>query len=293
MKEQAIERPVDLPDFADPPVVEVVLSMQFSELRRYCSIHAGLLWTHYRKRGFSKFEEHNPLPQVFETFGPQQIRPLKVSVLPPGEAPSLRTWFLKDEGNELVQIQSDRFVHNWRRDGDDDTYPRYEKIRSEFFDEVKDLEEFFATEQIGAIEPNQCEVTYVNIIQIDDDIWGHPERIFKMCSELRPEVKDPNARLPTIEDVRSTYRFILENKENKPIGRLIATFQPGISQSEKRVFRLELTARGTPPSPNLQGAREFFDFGRDAIVRGFAAITTREMHDQWGRKTNDGFLYRL
>ena len=37
-------RPEDLPDFRDPPLVEVVLGVQFATVAGFGSVHAGLLW---------------------------------------------------------------------------------------------------------------------------------------------------------------------------------------------------------------------------------------------------------
>ena len=38
----------DLPDFTDPPLIEVILSIQFSALARLKSAHIGLLWERLR-----------------------------------------------------------------------------------------------------------------------------------------------------------------------------------------------------------------------------------------------------
>ena len=43
-------RPPDLPDFAKPPVAEVVLSLQFSSLSSLTTAHVGLLWRRFRDR---------------------------------------------------------------------------------------------------------------------------------------------------------------------------------------------------------------------------------------------------
>lgn len=50
-------RPPDLPDFAKPPVAEVVLSLQFGALSSLTTAHVGLLWRKYRDL-FPLIEEH-------------------------------------------------------------------------------------------------------------------------------------------------------------------------------------------------------------------------------------------
>lgn len=277
-------RPIDLPEFEKPPVVEVVLSLQFSELRKYRSLHAGLLWSRYRDSGFKEYSEHPPLERRFEIFGPEEeIRQPSLKLVPADEVRPFRIWFIKEEGGELIQLQADRFVHNWRKTGESQNYPRYERIKERFFEEIKELQAFFDEEGIGQIQPNQCEVTYVNLISFDGDVWTNPEAALKVLSDVRLNPDDSNARLPTLEDAQYSARFVLADDKKEPIGRLIVSAQPAISTDGNRMLRLELTARGAPFRPDLDGASQFFDFGREAVVRGFTALTTAQMHKIWRR----------
>ncbi len=285
MQDLSAIRPIDLPEFENPPVVEVVLSLQFSELRKYQILHAGLLWGRYRDSGFKEFSEHAPLEPRFETFGPEEeIRQPGLKIVSGDEMRPLRIWFIKEGGGELIQLQADRFVHNWRKTGESQNYPRYERIKERFFEEIKELQAFFDEEGIGQIQPNQCEVTYVNLISFDDDVWTNPEAALKVLSEVRLNPDDSNALLPALEDARFSARFVLvADDQNEPIGRLIVSAQPAISTDGSRMLRLELTARGAPFRPDLDGASQFFDFGREAVVRGFTALTTAQMHKIWRR----------
>ncbi len=277
------ERPADLPEFDNPPVSEVVLSVQFSELQKYRLIHVGLLWDRFRRSGFNDFSEHLPLEQRYETFGPQETPQPKLKIITSKEMPMPRFWFIKEGGNELVQVQADRFVRNWRKIGPEEVYPRYEKIRDSFFDELSDLQAFFDEQDVGKIQPNQCEVTYVNLISFDGDTWENPHVALKVFSKSTLDSDDGSARLPKFENANYSARFILSNEQGEAIGRLIVSLRPAISPDELRVLRLEITARGAPITPDLEGVGRFFDFGRDAIVRGFTAITTNEMHELWER----------
>jgi hypothetical protein len=38
------DRPIDLPDFTNPPVTEVVLGVQFNSIERFLAPHVGLFW---------------------------------------------------------------------------------------------------------------------------------------------------------------------------------------------------------------------------------------------------------
>lgn len=282
------KRPENLPDFDRPPLVEVVLGVQFSDLTDYRTHHAGLLWDKHFRTEFPRCVERRPIDAVFETFGAvSQGQPrLQVQVL---EAPGPvlpRLWFINDDDTELVQIQADRFLHNWRRSEKKGPYPRYEPIREHFFQELANVQSFFEEEKIGAIEPNQCEVTYVNHISLPDgsDPWAQIRRIFRFWGSFDAVPLERGAQLPTAEDARFSLRFVIGDlNSGEPLGRLHIEGQPVIAGEDERVIRLNLTARGRPETPTFQGVADFLDAGRDAIVRGFAAITTAEMHELWER----------
>ncbi len=150
-----------LPDFADPPVIEVALSVQFESLSGFGTPHIGLLWSEFRNE-FPRTEEHPPRPSVIERFGVRRAPKTDFRVEAAFPVPQCR--FLNDRGTELIQIQQDRFVHNWRKVGQGDVYPRYEFVRRRFEEELGIFHRFLARENLGELIPNQCEVTYVNHI---------------------------------------------------------------------------------------------------------------------------------
>ena len=105
-----------LPDFERPPVIEVALSVQFKRLEALRSAHLGLLWAKFRPEGFPRTEDHAPLEPAFERFDPNLLRTqLGIEVRASDLPPLPRVWFLNEAGSELIQIQRDRFVHNWRK----------------------------------------------------------------------------------------------------------------------------------------------------------------------------------
>ena len=61
-------RPATLPDFDSPPVIEVVLGVQFERITELRTVHAGYLWDVFRN-DFPHAQEHPPLNPTFETFG--------------------------------------------------------------------------------------------------------------------------------------------------------------------------------------------------------------------------------
>ena len=273
-------RPATLPDFERPPVIEVVLGVQFERIAGLQTVHAGYLWDVFRK-DFPHVQEHPPLSPNFETFGTKPAGDNVRLELISGPLPFPRLWFLNDAQTQLIQFQPDRFIHNWRKVREGDVYPRYEKIKEHYLNELTMLEQFFRARQLGELRPNQCEVTYVNhIVSAEgENLCAQPELVFRFFQkEFAPHVLD------RLEDASFQIRFVLSSGDQQPIGRLLVTAQPAVSSEGKPIIALTLTARGSPSGPALEAASEFMDFGRDKIVRGFAELTTEAMHGRWGKK---------
>ncbi len=172
--------PTLLPDFERPPLTEVVLGVQFEPLPGFGSIHAGLFWERICER-FPQVRERPPLPAVIERSGGRSSRALKVQWQVVDEPLPTRYWFLNDKGDQLIQLQPDRFLYNWRKRNGQDADPRYESIRSSFESELGRFRSFLAEEQIPQPVPNQCEVTYVNHI-----FPGTDHQPLVVVSDLRP-----------------------------------------------------------------------------------------------------------
>jgi len=270
-----------MPDFRDPPVVEVALSVQFDSLSKLRTPQMGLLWQEFRDR-FPKTEEHAPLDMAVERFGAPQ-RPKGVARIKMLEGPPVpRCWFLNEAGTELIQIQHDRFVRNWRKAGTDAEYPRYEHIRGAFESELRSFSAFVEREQLGAFAPNQCEVTYVNHIVAGKSWTTHAEldRVVTVC---RRSFSDPFLDRP--EDAGMRLRFLIPDDGGQPIGRLHVAIDSGYrTKDDQPLFVLNLTARGAPRGDGLGGVMGFLDLGREWVVRGFASLTTQTMHREWGRR---------
>jgi uncharacterized protein (TIGR04255 family) len=279
-------RPADLPDFEKPPLVEVVLSVQFSDLRGYRSVHHGLLWDRKFRDSFPQFAEHAPLDPVFETFGPRSAeRPrFRLEQMPGPPVP--RLWLMNIDKSHLIQVQVNRFLHNWRRIETGAGYPRYEILKDRFFQELDVFSQFVEAETLGNIEYNQCEVTYVNIITLPggQDVRIQPERVFRSFAHIEAGKSSQGAGLPRLENVQFVWRYIFEDATGEPAGRLFISCQPGLGADQTPLLRLDLTARGAPASTSLEGVADFLDLGRDVIVRAFTAITTSEMHQIWKRR---------
>ncbi len=271
-------RPANLPDFTDPPVNEVVLGVQFGGLERFLAPHLGSVWDLFRDE-FDRVEEHPPLVPTFETFGqnPRGNVMMSLQVMATPDLP--RIFYLNQDRTKLIQIQRDRFIHNWRKVGDSDTYPRFEGILDTFTRRFGRFVSFVTDHDLGRIQPNQCEVSYINHIVVPTD-----DTAFNVANVLLDGIV-PGANLPDLglpEDGRLLLRYIIRRDDGSPCGRLIVNSEPARRADEKRIIQFTLTARGAPSEPTTQAVTDFLTSGREYIVRSFKALTSSAMHRKWG-----------
>jgi uncharacterized protein (TIGR04255 family) len=272
-------RQSDLPEYNRPPVSEVVLSLQFEPIEGLKTPLFGLLWQRFREY-LPEIEEHPPLPHTVEQFGAPVLP--RINVVVEERPPVPRVWFLTSEKTQLVQVQQDRFTHNWRKVTGQEPYPRYVSIRQKFKEEVTNLIEFLREENVGTMRINQCEVTYVNQIE-PGGLW---ERFGDVSTVLLNwKGLPPGSFLPEAENVGVNTRYVIPDDSGRPLGRLHVVFQPAWKKADySPIFTMSLTARGRPLSEDLEGAFAFLDLGHVWIVKGFADLCTQTMQDKaWER----------
>lgn len=270
----------ELPDFARPPLNEVVLSVQAKPIEGLSAAHLGLFWAEIRKH-FPQVQEQPALEPQTEVFGERAEQPSTppLRLLERPETP--RCWFISEDGRQLIQLQRDRLIHNWRKIEDDDDYPRYETIRKSLVGELELFQGFLRREKLATFEPNQCEVTYINHV-MPSGVWeqqGQLERVFSVWS--RPPGEFP----PEPEDGRFGIRYIIPGDDGRPLGRLHVSVTPATRKKDGiRIFAMTITARGAPEGAGVEGALRFLDRGRELVVNTFTALTKPEMQVAWGRK---------
>jgi uncharacterized protein (TIGR04255 family) len=277
-----ISRPPDLPDFGAPPVTEVALGVQFNTLDRLLAPHLGVIWSEFKDQ-FPEVEEHPPLDPVFETFADKGSRMpvprLHLELLT--TIPTPRVFFINRQKTELLQVQRDRFHHNWRKVGEGDAYPRFERMLETFENGYRKLESVLAREKLGSIEPNQCEVIYINQVPLPagQSPFEAFERLFGSFTKalVLGELDAP-------EDARFLMRYIIRDQTGAPCGRLTVTAEPAWKLDGSNIVQLALVARGKPHSADLAGVRSFLQIGREHIVRAFTELTSQDMHKIWERK---------
>jgi uncharacterized protein (TIGR04255 family) len=268
-----VPRPVDLPDFATPPLNEVVMGVQFTPAIRYQQVRVSEVWSLFRE-DFPSVQELIMLPPTFETFGLPPVRKERAHIDLSSIPGHSRYWFVSTSGEQLLQFQQDRLLHNWRKVGDKtNEYPRFETLIEKFESELRTLETYFISLAPQSLKINQCEISYVNHIDIENfegfasvQDWLS----FVRFDKLRPD------------DFAMTFRRIISNSEGKPLGRFFCDAVAAFTEKNEKVVQLTLTFRGAPAGVDINAAINFLKGGRELIVRSFKEITTDTAHQKWG-----------
>ncbi len=266
--ERSMPRPADLPDYGAPPLSELVLGVQFEPISGYSTVDAGAVWELFRSE-FPIVQEQPPLAPQFETFGGGASPGVQIQ-FGPMIGPT-RLWFVTEQGDHLLQFQPDRLLLNWRQNGEE-TYPRYEQIAAEFQECLSKLRNHVHVTKGYELDIKQIEITYINIIPVED--------VSEQSKWLRilPAFGFP------IEAMRANFAEIVQNEAGKPIARLHHDLQSVVNiDGQNKAFQLNLTSRGKPTLPGIDGALELLGKGRVAIVKRFTELTTNEAHDAWKR----------
>ena len=265
-----------LPKFDDPPVIETVLGVEFSGLDNWGVPHFGLLWNHMRDR-FPKWDVKAPLDSRIEEFDRSVQRPgASVQIL---TEPEMRCWFVDEDDRTLIQIQKDRFIYNWRKTEKGDKYPHYEdSVRPAFELVWNEFNDFVNQEQLGNLNILQCEVTYINHLEIGNG-WETTSDFGKVFTSLADPEEGEFLPLPETLYFNSAYQ--MPDKQ----GRLHVSVRPAVRNEDGiEVLQLTLTARVKPGESDFESLIHCLDLGREWVVRGFADLTTKRMHEIWKRR---------
>jgi uncharacterized protein (TIGR04255 family) len=273
-----------LPKFHKPPVVEVVLGVQFQRLPMHVG-HLGLYWDRVRGQ-FPQVQQQIQLPHIIERKGIQASNPSPtISFLTPAEQIP-RVWIISEDHCELIQLQADRFLRNWRRyHGPAIQYPTYDgHTRPNFERDFTDFLDFAAIEKLPEPVADQCEVTYINVIR-PCGVWEQFGQLGKVFKGWMAECPSVASGPPLAVQWRAKHEVV--DADGRFVGHLFleldSAFDGGSEGEPQPVFQLQLIVRGRPLGEGMSGVMRFMDLGHSTIVNSFAEVTTPEMQSVWGR----------
>lgn len=263
-----------LPDFANPPVVETVLGVEFSPLEKWGIPHYGLFWREIRS-DYPRFEIKQPL----RTLGvPKGIAPPpQATVLELVDVPEVRCWFIDESETRLLQLQQDRLIINWRKrpGAQGSGYPRYDHNREIFEQEWARFNDFLKKEGLESPVLQLCEVSYVNHIE-RGDAWRSYADLHEVFPMLAPPNKDSFFSAPEAIALTSHYRM------REGDGQVTIQVQPAIRHEDmKQVVQLTLSVRRRLESSEASHLLDWFDTSHEWAAIAFREITSDRARDLW------------
>lgn len=260
--------------FARPPVVEVVAGIAFTNYNTDFSAILASFWKERLRGRFPVLQQQPPYTPPEEQF-PEHPMVGSFNFQFGGAFPAARLWAANPDGSELIQLQCDWFARNWRKVKPDDQYDRWSARRNALHSSFMELDEYLSVNNFAQPVINQCELSYINHISLDDFPGGHGciGKIVRGQGEL--------SRSAPIEKLTLQAEYLLQD-ESRSTGRLHVTLKPALNSSGSPIYIFELTARSAPGQTGINSALSFLDKGRDAINSAFVALTTDEMHEKWG-----------
>ncbi len=259
------------------------MSVQFDSVEGLKIPHLGLIWQGFKSR-FPNVEQHGNLGPVVERVRPSRVTQPQISLSTAVETP--RVWFLSEDGADLVQIQSNRFVRNWRKQPTvNRDYPHYDDhIRPSFLSDLNEFRQALIDNGLEDISINQCELTYVNHIT-PNEVWQSHSQIDRI---LNIWSKESSKSLGSgFENASVRFSNKIEDSAGEFLGRVHFDMQPqflvqsGKSGEPSPVFVCNLVARGRPISDKEDGFIRFLDLGRRQMIELFERIFTEAIQESW------------
>ena len=269
------------PTFENPPVVEVVLGVQFDPLPDFTNAHLGVFWHRLGIEAWPVADDQLPLPQQFERFGSErqwaQFGTMNIGL---AQKPSSRSRFTNSNKDRILQLQNGRFHYSWVGTSVA-IYPRYEAIRNEMADIYERFDRFVRDYHLGELRLNQWEISYTNTIP-RGTVWNQPGDWANLFRS--------NAMLPTTVVANTLEQFGGRWMYEMPqaVGRLHVELNSAKDKPDGQdILLLQLTARGpiADGASNIETALAGIDIGHENIVNGFSDLTSEDAKRYWKEVT--------
>lgn len=255
------------PVFDAPPVVETALGVRFAPIEAFNVVHFGQLLNYYNNI-YNRFELKAPVESTLQFnigLGSTNIN------IP------LRCCYINQDDTQMVQVQHDMFVRNWRATVNNSEYQHYEKIKPLFYRDWETFCKFLVDHKLKRPVVWQCEVTYTNHL-----LRGREWRTFEDLSALFPVWKglEKGGVFGPTDMAAFTITFRLPDGH----GRIQFTLQPAIRHDGAEILQLTVAAQGPPEAYDDSSVLDWLDYGHLAVVNGFVQFVSNDALRIWGHK---------
>jgi uncharacterized protein (TIGR04255 family) len=149
-----------------PPIVELIIGIQFAPLVNATSGHFGCFWREHLQE-WRLFADVEPIADQFESFESPIIPSANELMIVQAPYPG-RLQIVSDDEAKMIQIQQSRFLLNWRSRGS--AYPTFSRVFDDFQTNLGKFRSFINQSGFGELIPNQWELTYVDAFR-KGDYW--------------------------------------------------------------------------------------------------------------------------
>lgn len=267
-----------IPDYANPPIVELVIGAQFSPLTKLTAGHFGLFWKEIGGEWTVPADEV-PIQDQFELFDrPRRKAAGRIQVqLEPVRLPGRFTLSNANE-DRLLQLQTTRFHLNWRkREG---FYPSYRQLIAEFEETFARFTAFAEREGLGAPALNQWELIYVDSFP-RGEYWNTPADWATVLPGLFGQLFPTGDLGIVLEQRAARWDYEIQPK----LGRLHVSAAPGwVGKEALDTLLLNTTARGPIGEGGAESLRAGLETGHRAALGVFDRVVSDEAKRRWGIK---------
>lgn len=252
-------------EFDRPPLIEMVVGIRFlpeSGLRLFTLNALVEKW----KKSYPRIQE---VPPLLEWADPGSAEPFQLTVGHP-----FRLWFVDDSEHELVQLQADRLLVNWRKLGAGQ-YPRYPHVKDVLLERLDELNAFLRPNQSESVQVVGAEISYINSVSVNGQAGGALERVLRFWHPGRP------GSLGTPDLATCALAYSVPMTRSDTPAQLLVEAKPNRNASGEPTMSLSLTLRGAVKPPASVGA--YLDEMHMHITSSFLELTPDEAQLDWGR----------
>ena len=261
--------------FDNPPIDEVVVAAYFAPpVLEFQSQHVGLFWERIKDR-FPVVHQQDPVVHQLGPLGMAGVMSVDEPV------PMPRYCFLSADEVNVVQVQKDAFLFNWRR-RDDKLYPGFRDVIKPTFDRLYDEFEAFLLSEVGVTElpVALCELSYVDIIE-QCDYWqgpGHTQNVIPAFSNPLPGLEGAAEN-----DFDCSYVFYVE-EDLTVFVRIRTLVRP--QQADQPLLTIEMKASNQFEGVQRRLTDGWFERAHDTLLRLFIKMTGKQVQrEHWGMRT--------
>lgn len=258
------------PKYQQPPIIELVLGVQFDPIPGFTTGHSGWFWRDHLGSEW-KASEAPPVPVQTEDFGPPQPHKMAFHI---SQNAASRLMVENENGDRLLQVQNSRIHYNWRKR--DVEYPHFGPVFDEFNKHLEAFKAFVSNAGLKPVELNQWEVTYIDAIP-SGSLWNSPGEFASAFPGLFPSNIYLEGLSPNTSSVERSYEIVPQTGRLH-IGANLAFLNGG---DLIPTLVVNMTARGPINSKSDEKLKSLMKVGHKAAGKAFDGLSSASAKASW------------